>query len=45
MSKTRLTLKDVLAKEDLLYPGHRACAGCVAAAAFRMVLKATRGPR
>ena len=44
MSKTRLTLKDVLAKEDLLYPGHRACAGCVAAAAFRMVLKATRGP-
>ena len=44
MSKTRLTLKDVLAKEDLLYPGHRACAGCVAASVFRMALKATRGP-
>jgi len=41
---SRLTIKDVLAKEDLLYPGHRACAGCVAATVFRLALKATRKP-
>jgi len=40
----RLTMKDVLAKEDLLYPGHRACAGCVPAIVFRLALKALRGP-
>jgi pyruvate ferredoxin oxidoreductase beta subunit len=40
----KFTIKDVAEKPELLMPGHRACSGCGAATAFRLILKATRGP-
>ncbi|MGC8936086.1 MAG: pyruvate synthase subunit PorB [Candidatus Methanomethylicaceae archaeon] len=39
MSSVIRTIKDV-PREELLAPGHRMCAGCVAATAIRQVLKA-----
>ncbi|RLI13948.1 pyruvate ferredoxin oxidoreductase [Candidatus Bathyarchaeota archaeon] len=40
----RITLKDVLARRDLLYSGHRACAGCVSLTVIRQALKAVERP-
>jgi len=37
------TIKDI-PKEEYLAPGHRLCAGCGAAIAIRLALKALRGP-
>lgn len=44
MSEWKFTAKDLAEKPDLLMPGHRACAGCGPAIAYRQMLKATRGP-
>ncbi len=43
-SKWKFTTKDLAEKPELLMPGHRACAGCGPAVAYRQILKATRGP-
>ena len=43
-SEWRFTTKDLAEKSELLMPGHRACAGCGPAIAYRQILKATRGP-
>ena len=43
-SEWKFTPKDLAEKPDLLMPGHRACAGCGPAIAYRQILKATRGP-
>jgi len=40
----KLTVKDLIEKEDLLLKGHRMCAGCIPATAIRLALKAVRGP-
>jgi len=40
----KFTLKELAERPDLLMPGHRACAGCGAAIAYRQILKAVRGP-
>ncbi len=40
----RFTAKEIVEKPDLFTAGHRACAGCGPAIAFRQVMKATRGP-
>lgn len=40
----KFTARDLAEKPDLLMPGHRACAGCGPAIAYRQILKATRGP-
>jgi len=40
----KFTTKDLAEKPELLMPGHRACAGCGPAIAYRQILKATRGP-
>lgn len=44
MSEWKFTIKDLAEKPDLFMPGHRACAGCGPAIAYRQILKATRGP-
>jgi len=44
MSEWKFTIKDLAEKPELLMPGHRACAGCGAATAYRQILKAARGP-
>jgi pyruvate ferredoxin oxidoreductase beta subunit len=44
VSEWKFTVKDLAEKPDLLMPGHRACAGCGPAIAYRQILKATRGP-
>lgn len=44
MSEWKFTVKDLAEKPDLLMPGHRACAGCGPAIAYRQILKAARGP-
>jgi pyruvate/2-oxoacid:ferredoxin oxidoreductase beta subunit len=43
-SKYEITAKDIIEKPEILMSGHRACAGCGAAIALRLVLKAVRGP-
>jgi pyruvate ferredoxin oxidoreductase beta subunit len=43
-SAWKFTTKDIAEKADLLMPGHRACAGCGPAVAYRQILKAARGP-
>lgn len=43
-SKWKFTTKDLAEKPELLMPGHRACAGCGPAVAYRQILKAARGP-
>ena len=44
MSEWKFTIKDLAEKPELLTPGHRACAGCGPAVAYRQILKAARGP-
>ena len=44
MSEWKFTAKDLAEKPELLMPGHRACAGCGPAIAYRQILKAVRGP-
>ncbi len=44
MSEWKFTIKDLAEKPELLMPGHRACAGCGPAVAYRQILKAARGP-
>ncbi|MFQ6064562.1 MAG: pyruvate synthase subunit PorB [Candidatus Bathyarchaeia archaeon] len=44
MPEWKFTTKDLAEKPELLMPGHRACAGCGPAIAYRQILKATRGP-
>jgi len=43
-SEWKFTIKDLAEKPELLMPGHRACAGCGPAIAYRQILKAARGP-
>lgn len=43
-SEWKFTTKDLAEKPELLMSGHRACAGCGPAVAYRQILKATRGP-
>ena len=43
-SKWKFTIKDLAEKPEILTSGHRACAGCGPAIAYRQILKATRGP-
>ncbi|MCK5593495.1 pyruvate synthase subunit beta [Candidatus Bathyarchaeota archaeon] len=43
-SKWKFTIKDLAEKPEILMSGHRACAGCGPAIAYRQILKATRGP-
>ncbi|MFQ5758103.1 MAG: thiamine pyrophosphate-dependent enzyme, partial [Candidatus Bathyarchaeia archaeon] len=43
-SEWKFTAKDLAEKPELLMPGHRACAGCGPAIAYRQILKAARGP-
>jgi len=43
-SEWKFTIKDLAEKPELLMSGHRACAGCGPAIAYRQILKATRGP-
>ncbi|MFQ6080107.1 MAG: thiamine pyrophosphate-dependent enzyme [Candidatus Bathyarchaeia archaeon] len=43
-SAWKFALKDLAEKTDLMMPGHRACAGCGPAVAYRQILKAARGP-
>ncbi|MFB0501478.1 MAG: thiamine pyrophosphate-dependent enzyme [Candidatus Bathyarchaeia archaeon] len=43
-SEWKFTIKDLAEKPELLMSGHRACAGCGPAVAYRQILKATRGP-
>jgi len=43
-SEYEFTAKDIVEKPEILMSGHRACAGCGAATALRLVLKAVRGP-
>jgi len=43
-SAWKFTTKDLAEKPELLMPGHRACAGCGPAIAYRQILKAARGP-
>jgi len=43
-SEWRFTTRELAEKSELLMPGHRACAGCGPAIAYRQILKATRGP-
>jgi len=43
-SAWKFTTKDLAEKPELLMPGHRACAGCGPAVAYRQILKAARGP-
>jgi len=43
-SSWKFTIRDLAEKPDLLTPGHRACAGCGPAIAYRQILKAARGP-
>ncbi len=43
-STWKFTTRDIAEKADLLMPGHRACAGCGPAVAYRQILKAARGP-
>ncbi len=43
-SEWKFTTKDLAEKPELLMPGHRACAGCGPAIAYRQILKAARGP-
>jgi pyruvate ferredoxin oxidoreductase beta subunit len=43
-SKWKFTIKDLAEKPEILLSGHRACAGCGPAIAYRQILKATRGP-
>ncbi|UCE16421.1 MAG: pyruvate synthase subunit beta [Candidatus Bathyarchaeota archaeon] len=43
-SAWKFTTKDLAKKPELLMPGHRACAGCGPAVAYRQILKAARGP-
>ncbi len=38
------SIKDIAAKPDLFFSGHRACAGCAPATVLRLLMKATRGP-
>ncbi|MEM0215991.1 MAG: pyruvate synthase subunit PorB [Candidatus Bathyarchaeia archaeon] len=40
----KFTTRDIVQKPDLFMSGHRACAGCAAATALRLIMKATRGP-
>ncbi len=44
MAEWKFTTKDLAEKPEILMPGHRACAGCGPAIAYRQILKATRGP-
>lgn len=44
MSEWKFTIKDLAEKPELLMSGHRACAGCGPAVAYRQILKAARGP-
>jgi pyruvate ferredoxin oxidoreductase beta subunit len=44
VSEWKFAIKDLAEKPELLMPGHRACAGCGPAVAYRQILKATRGP-
>ncbi len=44
MSEWKFTPKDLAEKPEILMPGHRACAGCGPAIAYRQILKAIRGP-
>jgi len=43
-SEWKFTIKDLAEKPELFMPGHRACAGCGPAVAYRQILKAARGP-
>jgi len=43
-SKWKFTIKDFAEKPEIFMSGHRACAGCGPAIAYRQVLKAARGP-
>ncbi len=43
-SAWRFGSRELAEKPDLLMPGHRACAGCGPAIAYRQILKASRGP-
>ncbi len=43
-SEWKFTIKDLAEKPELLMSGHRACAGCGPAVAYRQILKASRGP-
>ena len=40
----KFTAKEIVEKPDLFMSGHRACAGCAAPTALRLIMKATRGP-
>ena len=40
----KFTIKDLAEKPETLMSGHRACAGCGPAIAYRQILKAARGP-
>ena len=44
LAEWKFTTKDLAEKPELLMPGHRACAGCGPAIAYRQILKAARGP-
>ncbi len=44
LSEWKFTTKDLAERPELLMPGHRACAGCGPAIAYRQILKAARGP-
>jgi pyruvate ferredoxin oxidoreductase beta subunit len=43
-SEWKFTIKDLAEKPEVFTSGHRACAGCGPAIAYRQILKATRGP-
>ena len=43
-SEWKFTIKDLAEKPEIFTSGHRACAGCGPAIAYRQILKATRGP-
>jgi len=44
VSEWKFAIKDLAEKPELLMSGHRACAGCGPAVAYRQILKAARGP-
>jgi len=44
LAEWKFTTKDLAERPELLMSGHRACAGCGPAIAYRQILKAARGP-